>query len=226
MAGQDDVDDDNLDDDDPEDDGGDGLVLDVEVPPAGLSYEETDDARAGALLAANGVDTTRPGLVAALKSGASVLAGAAARTLGARAEMSAVDDLLEVARASDDLLRAEAAFAAARMGVAEALFLLKKCLDAPVAISLGAPTAAGFLARLGDPAGWPVVLDALGQGNFLIRIVGAKQLIYFAPFHGPSVDVFGAYERALADDEDDVAAVARIELGQLDDPRADALLGG
>jgi len=126
--------------------------------------------------------------------------------------------------ATDDLLRAEAAFATARMGVAEGLFLLKKCLDAPVAISLGAPTAAGFLARIGDAAGWTVVVDALGQANFLIRIVGAKQLIYFVPFDGPSVAVFEQYERALADEEEDVAAVARIQLGQLSDPRAASLL--
>ena len=110
------------------------------------------------------------------------------------------------------------------MGVAEGLFLLKKCLDAPVAISLGAPTAAGFLARIGDPAGWPAVVDALGQGNFLIRIVGAKQLSYFVPFDGPSLDVFAQFERALADEEEDVVAVARIQLGQLEDPRAAALL--
>ena len=87
---------DDMDEDDEGD--GDGLVLDVETPAAGLSYEETDDARAEALLAANDVATTRNGLVATLQDGASVLRAAAARTLGARAEMSAVDELLEVAR--------------------------------------------------------------------------------------------------------------------------------
>ncbi len=222
MADETDFDDDFRDDGDGD---GDELVLDVEAPPAGLSYEETDDARADALLEANGVEPSRDGLVAALHRGPSVLRAAAARALGVRGEMSAVDDLLDVARASDDLLRAEAAFATARMGVAEGLHLLKKVLSEPVAVSLGPPTAAGFLARIGDPSGWPVVVDALGQENFLIRIVGAKQLIYFVPFAGSSVDVFGAFAGALADEEQDVGAVAAIQLHQLDDPRAEALLG-
>jgi HEAT repeat protein len=112
------------------------------------------------------------------------------------------------------------------MGVAEGLHLLKTCLNHPPATSMGAPTAAGFLARIGDPRGWPVVQDALGQANFLIRIVGAKQLVYFMPFDGPSINVFAEFARALADEEEDVAAVAAIQLRQLDDPRAAALLRG
>lgn len=202
----------------------DGLVLDT-GGGGGLSYEEADDARAEELLDGNGIATTKDGLVEVLTGGGSgVLRGAAARTLGARGEMTAVDELLDVARSSDDLLRAEAAFATARMGVAEGLHLLKKCLPAPVATSLGAPTAAGFLARLGDPSGWPVVQAALREANFLIRIVGAKQLLYFMPFDGPSADVYGAFAHALADEEPDVAAVAAIQLRQLDDPRAKELL--
>ena len=215
--------DDDVDRDDEGDD--DGLALDVESHSSGLSYEEADDARAEELLEGNGIATSRDGLVEALTGGGSgVLRGAAARTLGARGEMTAVDELLDVARASDDLLRAEAAFATARMGVAEGLHLLKKSLAGPVATSLGAPTAAGFLARLGDPSGWPVVRAALQEENFLIRIVGAKQLLYFAPYDGPSADVYGELARALADDEEDVAAVAAIQLRQLDDPRAKELL--
>lgn len=215
---------DERDEDDEADGTSDGLNLDVRDSP-GLSFEEADDAHAEELLRANGVNTSVQGLLGVLEGdGEGVLRCAAARTLGVRREASAIEALVRVARASDDLLRAEAGFAAARMGSAEAKRLLSESLSGDVSYSLGAPTAAGMLARLGDPSGWHVVQEALAQPNFLVRIVGAKELLYFLPFDGPTVDVFGTYARVLSDEDPDVSVVATIQLEQVDDPRARALL--
>ncbi|MGH9164423.1 MAG: HEAT repeat domain-containing protein, partial [Acidimicrobiales bacterium] len=160
----------------------------------------------------------------------SVLRAAAAHVLGARQVSDAGDALLATAKASEDLLRAEAGYALARIGVEEGAALLRTCLDRPVQAYLGGPVAAGFLARLGDPRGFAVVQDALSQENLIVRVVGAKQLLFFVPFDGQqaagggAIDVYAEFERALHDEHRDVAWLAVLQLREVQDPRAEALL--
>jgi HEAT repeat protein len=207
-----------------EDDGGE-VVLDVELA-ANLSYPDVDDARAEALLVANGVGSSDEDLIEAARTGDSVLRGAAVRLLGWRLLRESVPLLTDIGQREGDLLRAEAGLALVRLGVDVGSEILTSCLSAPVYASLGVPTAAGYLARTGDPQGFPLIRQALGESNLIIRIVAAKQLWYFVPFDGQSlpngerIDVWDLYSIALADEQPGVSVAAQVQLEQLDDPKA------
>lgn len=209
---------------------GEGLVLDVGDPPSGTPYSEFEDFRAEALLRANGIGLSEDALVKTVLEGNGVLRAAASHALGSRQMTGSRDVLLRVAEDSDDLLRAEAAYALARLGENKGRALLSTCLERPVEAYLGAPTAAGFLAQLGDPTGFGVVRAALRQPNLIVRVVAAKQLFHFVALDGrpapdgQPLDVYAELELALNDEHEDVAWLAEHQLREIGGPRAEALL--
>ena len=193
-----------------------GPNLDLPPAPEGLAYEDYEDWRADALLAANGVDTTEQGLLDALRTKENVLLAAAARASGRHHVEAAKERLHEVADGPDDYAGVEAAFALARLGEGDGRSLLRRALERPLGPYLSPVLAAGHLARLGDPSGFPVVRSGLGSDLLAVKMLACKQLAVFLPHEGDAlpdgsvVDARAQLERALEDPE--LAAEARAQL--------------
>ena len=202
-----------------------GPTLQVPSLPEGIPYPETEDHRSRELLRANGIGLSCPELAEALHADLEVLAAAAAHTLGVDGCTDAIADLRTVARGRRDLVRAEAAYSLARLGGADGEAALRECLELPPDAYVGAPIAAGYLARLGDPAGFETVERALAVPLVPMRVLACKQLWFFVPFHEPgALDVFAAFERALDDPDPGVGWQALAQLRELDHPEARSLL--
>lgn len=209
---------------------GDEIILDTPDPPDELPYADFEDYRARALLEANGIPLATDALIRALDHPESVLRAAAAHALGSRGSAAAIPALERLAAASSDLVRVEAAYALVRLGRDEHRAALTEALDYPVDAYLSPAVAAGDLARLGDPAGFPVIARCLDERNLIVRIIGCKQLIFFVPFHGmrtrdgQRIDVYALFDRALHDPDREVQRVARLQLREVGTEEARRLL--
>ena len=191
-----------------------------------VGYADVDDAVARSTLLSNGVELTPDSLIATLDRKPEVMAAAAARVLGAEGERRAADRLRELAHGRGDSVRAEAAYALARMGDPDGVPALKETLDLPFEAYVAPMQAAGSLARLGDPSGAAVIERALRSSNDVIRMVACKQLFHFVPLHGADLgggrrlDAWALFDRALRDRDGGIASPARDQLGDLDAPEA------
>lgn len=192
-------------------------------PPPDLRYEDLDDWQARAILTANGIGESENDLVAVLRSDDANVRALAAHQLGALGARDAVTALV-AAQEDDEVVAVEAAWALARIGGESAQTGQDRLLalaGEPVETSVVPLRAAGYLARLGRPDGFPAVRAGLRSDNFLVRIAAAKQLSYFVPLDGAklpdgtSVDLRPQFRRALTDEEDDVREAARYQLDQL-----------
>lgn len=186
------------------------LVLDVPNPPPDMRYADMEDFQNREILKANGIGLTGKELLRALDSDVNVLQAAAAHLLGENGDPAATQRLRELISSPDDLVKVEAAYAIARNGPHDAVEPLTRFLDDPLEGYISAPLAAGYLARLSDPRGWPVIVEALGSKYPDIRMIGSKQLSLFLPFHGRQgidgapMDVHREIGRALQDPGTDV----------------------
>ena len=201
---------------------------DLVVPrrPAGVPYTQGEDYDARALLTANGYPIETEALVEVLGTGLSVLQSAAARTLGALGARTAIEPLRATAE-NDDLnetVRVQAAYAIARMEINEGQELLVRLLKLNPEATPAPLQAAGALAQLGDPRGFGLVRAALESDNPVTAMVACKQLIYFAPQAGSRIDVYAAFQRALARSERNIVGEALAQLEALDTPEARNLL--
>lgn len=200
--------------------------------PGGVPYAEIEDALARSLLQSNGIELTPEGVVAALDADVEVIQAAAARVLGETGERAGIPKLRELATGPGDSVRAEAAYALARLGEPEGREALRATLELPIDAYVAPMQAAGSLARLGDPAGAPVIERGLKSRNEIIRMVACKQLIHFVPLDGAELergkrlDVFALFDRALRDRDRGVAQQARVQLEELDLPQARERLAG
>ncbi len=210
-------------------------LADLVVPrrPAGVPLADGDDHDARALLTVNGYATGRDALAGLLGSSLAVFQAAAARLLGAENARGAADALARLAHdeAAEETARVQAAFALTRLGVGDGADVLARLLALSPEASPAPLQAAGALARLGDPRGFEAVRSALGSANPVTAVVACKQLYAFVPLDGLAhdsgtarVDAFGAYARALARPEPNVAGEARAQLDALGTPPARALL--
>ena len=208
----------------------DDLVLETPDPPAGTCWADVEDFRARELLKANGVALTQDALAAALTSPIGVLQAAAARTLGSLGDRAAIAALRPLAQAPDDLSQVEAAYALVRLGQDDYRGILVARLEDPVRACLGPMVAAGGLARLGDPTGYPVIARCFDEDNLVVRLVASKQLLFFVRFHGTrtvdgqAIDAWGMFEHALRDPHPDVQWSALVQLRELPTPEARRLL--
>lgn len=195
-----------------------GLALDTEPPPYDLPYDEYDDHNAMALLAANGIPEDEEGIIEALAAQTGVLLAAAAHAAGSVGIPAAVPRLRELASGQDDQAAVEAAFALVRLGVDEGRDVLHEALGRSVDAYLSPMLAASYLARLGDPAGYPVVAAALGSEFVSSRMLACKALLQLVPFHGQTdasgkpIDVAALYARALSDPDEGVQGEALVQL--------------
>src|SRR5215468_2879301 len=91
--------------------------LDIPEPPGNLSYAELEDFRSREILKANGISLTEEGLLSALERTTNILQTAVAHTLGSMSIRAAVPALQGLLTSQDDLVKVEAAYALARLGV-------------------------------------------------------------------------------------------------------------
>ncbi len=190
-------------------------------PPSDLSYADFEDFRAKELLKINGFSLTEEGLLSVLDDEEEAFQSAAARMLGSLGSSAAIPALERLAARADDLVKADAAYALTRLGVAEYHDVLKACLIYPVNAYLCPSVAAGYLARLDDPGGFPIIGECFNVDNFIVRLAACKQLYFFAPFHdtsgsdGKSIDLFAEFNRALSDKHADVQWMALVQLREM-----------
>jgi hypothetical protein len=210
-----------------------GPELDVPEPPDDLPYARFSDYYNREVLRLNGVAGEGEALVGLLASPDSdpLLRAAAAHTAGAEGAAAAVPALRQALASGDDVTGVEAAYALARLGDGAGEAHLMAAVDRAAAGSELAPLlAAGYLARCGDPRGFPAVVRALRGDAPAPRMLACKQLHFFMPFHGrrgPSgdvVDVVGAFQDMLAHCEVELHWQALFQLRETSDPAFVALV--
>jgi HEAT repeat protein len=207
-----------------------GIVLDTPDPPDDLPYADFEDYRARELLGVNGIEPNRDSVLAALRHGEPVLQGAAAHTAAALGLTEAIPDLKHLVETSDDLVKTEAGYGLVRLGLDEYRQILKEALRSRPDANLSPAVAAGDLARLGDPSGFPVLATCFEVDNLIVRMIACKQLLFFVPFHdtktsdGQRIDVYDLFKRASADPHPDVRLLAARQLSELETPEALRLL--
>jgi hypothetical protein len=191
----------------------DDAELEIPETPGDVPYRDREDAWAKNLLTLNGRADDDHSVVELLDSKSELLAGAAARLVGARQLQDGLPRLRELAASPDDLLAVHAAAGLAQLDPDAGREELKRVSALPWQGAPGAIQAAGELARLGDPSAAPTVYAALDSDNRVLRTIAAKQLLFLADAGEPQ-----ARKRidALQEDADDgLAAIARSQLSSL-----------
>jgi HEAT repeat protein len=204
----------------------------VPIRPEGVSYENGEDYDAQALLTANSYDLETSQLVSLLRSDLGIFQAAAARLLGLKGVHTATRALKRLAKDStaEETARVQAAFALARLRVPGAIELLASLLDLDPDISPAPLQAAGALARLGDPRGFPIIRQALASPNRVVAMVACKQLYAFVQLDGQllpgggKVEIFETFRKALERQEANITGEARVQLAELDTEQARTLL--
>lgn len=198
--------------------------LDIPNPPSDLVYSEFEDYRNREILKANGISLSEAGLISALKERTNVLQAAAAHTLGSLSSHAAITILKTLLASSEDLVKVEAAYALARLGVSEGKEVLGQCLSYRLDAYLFPAIAAGYLAQLGDPQGFKTIVRCFDVDIPAIRMLACKQLYFFAPFQGlqegdgNTIDVYRLFDRALKDQDTNIQWQALVQLREIHPP--------
>jgi HEAT repeat protein len=179
-----------------------------EVEPSGEAGKGDGERLASiwqSALAAEGFDTTTPGLVAALECPRLDIRTGAAILLGRRGDVSAVPSLKRLLEDDISVVRVEAAMSLALLGDESGMPVLVETLREKFTTS--APvTAARYLAALGDPRGYGTVLEGLRSELAGIRLGAAMALKSFVSYQGSmiegqKVDLLATLEESLEDPE-------------------------
>jgi HEAT repeat protein len=195
--------------------------LDIPNPPRHLSYPEFEDYRNREILKANGISLSEAELIAALEQRIGILQAAAAHTLGSFSNRAAITTLKRLLSSQDDLVKVEAAYALARLGVPEGKDILIQCLDYRLDAYLCPAIAAGYLAQLDEPRGFHIIVRSFKVNIAAIRMLACKQLYFFAPFqdtqdgYGNLIDVFPVFELALKDSDPNIQWQALVQLREI-----------
>lgn len=204
--------------------------LDIPNPPGDISYADFEQYRNQAILEKNGIPLSEAELIDALGATTNILQAAVAHTLGSLASTAAAPALKRLLSTPEDLVRVEAAYALARIGVREGKEVLVQCMTYPVDAYLFPAIAAGYLARLGDPRGFQTVVSCLDLNISAIRMIACKQLYFFVPFQGTPdvtgkpIDVLYEFGRALKDLDSAVQWQALVQLRELRAPGSRVVL--
>jgi hypothetical protein len=191
----------------------DDAELEIPETPGDVPYRDREDAWANNLLTLNGRPDDDAAVVELLDSTSELLAGAAARLVGARQLKDGLPRLRELAASPDDLLAVHAAAGLARLDPEAGREELKRISALPWQGAPGAIQAAGELARLGDVSAAPTVYAALDSDNRVLRTIAAKQLLFLADAGEP--DARKRIDALQADADDGLAAIARSQLSVL-----------
>src|SRR5216684_1297418 len=166
--------------------------LDIPNPPSSLSYAELADFQNREILKANGIRLSETALRTALEETTNILQAAAAHMNGTLPSLS---------------------------GEGEAA--LVECLSYPLDAYISPLVAAGYVAQLGDPQGFPVIVKGLDSNLAAVRSVASKQLYFFASFHGSkdkqgnAIDLVHQFERALDDPDTGIQWQALVQLREV-----------
>ncbi|UZN03747.1 HEAT repeat domain-containing protein [Cellulomonas sp. S1-8] len=204
-----------------------GPDLNLPAPPDDLEYTGLEDWKSDTILALNGIGGDVDALRTALETQRDALLSAAAHASWRYPALA--DRLRGLLDDPDDAVRVDAAYALARQGDLAAVAALQDALERPVGPYLSPLTAAGYLAQLGDPVGYPLVRDALGDVDRAVNMLACKQLLFFLPLDGrtggaTTVDAAALFTRAFADPDPDIGEQARAELERSPLPAAARLL--
>jgi HEAT repeat protein len=204
-----------------------GPNLSLPDVPDDLPYSELEDWKSTSILAHNGVDEEVDRLAEALRTLRDSLLLAAAHASWRFPQLA--ESLRNLLDDPDDAVQVEAAYSLARQGDQGAVESLLQALQRPVGAYLSPLTAAGYLAQLGDPSGYPVVRDSLGSDLRAVNMLACKQLLFFLPLDGQNVgshqvDAVSLFTRAFADPDPDIGEQARAELEHSSLPAAARLL--
>lgn len=195
--------------------------LDVPNPPPDLSYSEFKDFLDKEILKANGISLSEEELTEVIQQQTNILQAAAAHTLGSLGSKNAAGSLVKLLDSQDDYVGVEAAYALARLGMQQGKEALIQHLSYPVNAYLSPPIAAGYLAILGDPQGFPVIGAAFSIQNDAIRMSACKRLFFFAPYHGEAdvegnpINVIHLFDRALKDPNPGIQWQALVQLREI-----------
>ncbi len=204
-----------------------GPNLSLPDVPDDLPYTELEDWKSHWILALNGVDDEVDQVIKALTTERDTLLLAAVHTSWKFSD--AAESLRNLLDDPNDAVQVEAAYSLARQGDQGAVVILQEALQRPVGGYLSPLTAAGYLAQLGDPSGYPVVGEGLESDLRAVKMLACKQLLFFLPFDGQNVgsnrvDATALFTRAFADPDPDIGEQARAELEHSSLPAAAQLL--
>jgi len=198
--------------------------LNVPNPPPHLSYPDFEDFLNKEILKANGIALSETELLAAIEKTNNILQASAVHTLGSLGSKKAINPLSKLLNIQDDYVEVEAAYALARLGIQKGKDTLIKLLSYPLDAYTAPPIAAGYLAILGDPRGFPVIVRAFGVDLDSTKVSACKQLFFFVPYHGAAdaegnaVNVINAFDMALKEPNEDVQWQALVQLREIDAP--------
>jgi HEAT repeat protein len=179
------------------------------------------------ILSGAGIPLTVEGIIEALQNPALDIRAGAAVIVG-RSNMNQAIPFLKRLSGDDPLVQVEAAMSLALLQEGSGIPALIDLLDGD--ILTGAPiTAAGYLADLGDPRGFPVILKALNSEFTGNRLIAAVKIKYFLQYHnqminGVKTDLFPIIKTALSDPDPKVRRELLYKLARLHDPRSSFLL--
>lgn len=197
--------------------------LEIPDPPSTLSYAEFADFQNREILKANGIGLSETALLITLETTTNILQAAAAHTIGTLSSLTgeATSALTKLLTESNDMVKVEAAYALARHAMPEGRAVLVECLPCPLDAYVSPLIAAGDLAQLGDPRGFPVIVSGFDSNLAAVRSVASKQLYFFAPFQdtkgeqGNTIDLVGLFVRALEDPDTGIQWQALVQLREV-----------
>jgi HEAT repeat protein len=178
-------------------------------------------------LAAEGITPTTESLMAALVSPHMHIRIGSATILGRRGEVKALSYLKPLLK-DRPLVRVEAAMSLYLLGDKSGIPALIEILDSD--LIAGTPvTAARYLANIGDPRGFKIVLKALRSDLDGTRLMAAVALKSFVPYHdkeidGHKVDLLLVIRKALKYPNSLVRRQLLFTLAKLDDHRSKLIL--
>lgn len=204
-----------------------GPELSLPEVPDDLPYTELEDWKSRSILALNGVADEVDQLLEALSTERDTLLQAAAHASWKFPDLA--QTLRGLLDDPDDAVQVEAAYSLARQGDQNGTEKLREAIRRPVGGYLSPLTAAGYLAQLQDPRGYPVVREALGSQVRAVNMLACKQLLFFLPLDGQvvgsdRVDATALFTQAFADPDPDIGEQARAELEHSSLPAAADLL--
>lgn len=201
-------------------------ITDVPVPPDTLSYAHYADFYNQEILRANAFATDSNSLIDFLndpgEDPSPLLLIAAAHRLGELREPLAISSLKSLTHHINEWVGVEAQYALIRIDSNQfPKESLHRFLDKDVKIYFSPAPAAGYLATLGDPSGFAVIISILKAGDDNLKMLACKQLYHFYPYRDQlSPDYFQAFSLFLSHSNPDIQwqTLAQLKHLPLDPP--------
>lgn len=192
--------------------------INVPNPPSNLVYDKHQDYYYEQLLLINEVDVSEQSLVQVVKEKTDMyLKAAAAHTIGSKGYQGLTPVLEAYFSFNEDIQGVEIAFAMFRLGASsQAERRLRVFLNNDLRSHYTPLVAAGYLAKMGIPVGYKIILEVFqNDAHKALRTLACKQLFFLVPFHSMQTNVWKLFEMALLDSNLDVQWQALVQLKYL-----------